>query len=45
MSIEFYNYYNYLEDFGFRWENDLEKYQITLSADQKQIEKKLVQVR
>ena len=40
-TIEFYDYYNHLKDFGFRWENDLVKYEIILSADQKQIEKKI----
>ena len=40
-TIEFYSYYNHLKDFSFQWENDLVKYEITLSADQKQIEKKV----
>ena len=39
-TIEFYDYYNHIKDFGFKWENDLVKYEIILSADQKQIEKK-----
>ena len=39
VSIEFCDFYNHLKDFGFKWENDLVKYEITLSADQKQIEK------
>ena len=38
-TIKFSDYYNHLKDFGFKWENDLVKYEITLSADQKQIEK------
>ena len=38
-TIEFYDYYNHIKDFGFKWENDLVKYEIILSADQKQIEK------
>ena len=41
MSIEFYDYYNHLKGFDFKCENDLLKYEITLSADQKQIEKKI----
>ena len=40
-TIEFYDYYNRLKDFGFTWKNDLVKYEITLSTDQKQIEKKI----
>ena len=43
-TIECYDYYNRLKDFGFKWENDLVKYEITLSTNQKQIEKKLVRV-
>ena len=39
-TIEFYDYYNHLKDFGFTWENDSVRYDITLSTDQKQIEKK-----
>ena len=39
-TIKFSNYYNHLKDFCFKWENDLVKYEINLSADQKQIEKK-----
>ena len=39
-TIECYDYYNRLKDFGFKWENDLVKYEITLSTDQNQIEKK-----
>ena len=39
MSIEFYNYYNHLKDCGFKWKNDLVKYEIPSSAEQKQIEK------
>ena len=38
-TIEFYNYYNHLKNFGFNWENDSVRYEITLSVDQKQIEK------
>ena len=40
-TIEFYDYYNQLKDFGFKWENDYIRYEITLSTDQKQIEKKI----
>ena len=39
-TIKFYDYYNHLKDFGFTWENDSIRYDITLSTDQKQIEKK-----
>ena len=39
-TIKIYDYYNHIKDFGFKWENDLVKYEIILSADQKQIEKK-----
>ena len=39
-TIEFYDYYIHVKGFGFKWENDSVRYEITLSADQKQIEKK-----
>ena len=39
-TIKFYDYYDYLKDFGFKWENDSVRYEVTLSAHQKQIEKK-----
>ena len=41
-TIELYNYYNHLKDFGFKWENDLVGYEITLTENQKQIEKNLL---
>ena len=40
-TIEFYDYYNQLKDFGFKWENDYIRYEINLSTDQKQIEQKI----
>ena len=33
-TIEFYDYYNQVKDFGFKWENDYIRYEITLSTDQ-----------
>ena len=39
VPIEFHYYYNHLKVFGFKWENNLVKYEITLSVDQNQIEK------
>ena len=36
-TIEFYDYYNHHKDFDFKSETNLVKYEITLSADQKQI--------
>ena len=42
LTIELYNYYNHLKDFGFKWENDLVRYEITLTENQKQIEKNLL---
>ena len=41
-TIEFYDYYYHLKSFGFMWEHaPLElKYEITLSADEKNLTKK-----
>ena len=35
-TIEFYDYYDHLKNFGFKWENETVQYKITLP--QKQIE-------
>ena len=32
-TIEFYDYYNHLKEFGFKWESDSVRYEIILSAD------------
>ena len=42
-TIEFYNYYDHLKNFGFTWEQSpLElKYEITLSSDEKTSTKKI----
>ena len=42
-TIEFYGYYHHLENLGFRWKHTpLElKYEITLSADEKTLTKKI----
>ena len=37
-KMEFFDYYNHLRDFGFKWENNSVRYEITLSVDQKQLE-------
>ena len=39
-TIEFYNYFDHLKNLGFKWENDVVLYKITLSANQEFIEKK-----
>ena len=36
-----YDHYNHFKDFGIKLENDSTRYEITLSTDQKQIEKKI----
>ena len=40
MKQSSYDHYNHLKDFSIKSENDLARYEITLSTDQKQIEKK-----